>query len=102
MIKISIINNRPKSTMLNPIECWGAPHGMVFQQYFNGEPQKEFLIGAGMNERPISIWYSDDSMNPEDPSYRISSESKKELKMFSDSVKYVEVDAVIDLILEVR
>lgn len=103
MIEIEIIDkNEDDVKYLDPIECFGAPHGQVFQQYFNGEPQDEYLIGAGKCERPISIWYSNDSMNPDDPSHRISSESKKDLKEFSDSVKYVPVNANVYLTLVIK
>jgi hypothetical protein len=101
MIDIEVVGKKADAELVDPIECFGAPHGQVFQQYFNGEPQNEYLIGAGKCERPISIWYSDDSMNPDDPSHRISSESKKDLKKFNDSVKYMPIDAIVNIRLEV-
>lgn len=103
MITIEIINGvQDDDDLLDPIECFGAPHGQVFQQYFDGEPQNEYLIGAGGCERPISIWYSNDGMNPNDPSHRISSESKKELRSYSSSVKYKKINASVHITLEVK
>lgn len=102
-ITIEVLTPPKKNAkMLDPIECWGTEEGRVFQQYFNGKPQREYLLGVGRCERPISIWYNDDSMDPDCPCYRLSSESKKDLKQLVDTVKYVEVQANVIITLEVK
>jgi hypothetical protein len=97
MINI-VVQNMPNSTnFIDPIDCFGAPHGKVFQQWFEGKPLKTYLIGAGHCERPITIWYDDESSK-----YRLASESKKDLKAFVDSVKYVEVQADVRIDLRIK
>jgi len=64
-------------------DCFGADYGVVFQQYFHGKPQKTYLIGTGHADRPISVWWDE-----EEKEYKISSESKKELKEYLPWVQF--------------
>lgn len=68
--------------LLDPIEAFGAPHGTIFRMYDNGRPDNTYLIGAGHCERPISVWWDNECGQ-----YRISSESKKDLKAFLPHIK---------------
>jgi len=103
MITITVTNDKRKPLkFIKPIDCFGRPTGEVYQQYVGNEPQKEYLIGAGRCERPISIWYNDDTLDPRAPCYRISSESKKDLRGFVSAVRYVHVEATVTISLEVE
>lgn len=65
------------------------PYGTVFQQYYDGEPQREFYVHVGVNEkRVVSIWYDE-----EDKEHRLSTDSKKSLRNFVPSVKVRQIDA---------
>ena len=102
MITITVSHTKERPKFVRPIDCWGAPKGTVYQQYVSGRPVNDYLIGAGSYERPISIWYSDDSLDPDGPSYLISSESKKDLRGFLSHVSYKLLpDAKVTIKLEV-
>ena len=96
-IEIKVGTSVEEGDWLEPIEVFGAPHGEVYQQYFDGEPQHDFLIGAGKCERPINIWWSDESNE-----YRLSSDSKKDLRGFVPSVKYRHIpNAKVYIVLDI-
>jgi len=63
--------------LLDPIEAFGAPHGTIFRMYTNDKPEDTYFIGVGNCERPICVWWDDESCN-----FRLSSDSKKDLKTF--------------------
>jgi len=92
MIEINVTNVSLEKKFLDPIECFGAEHGKIFQQYNHGEPTKDYLLGAGHHERPILIWWDN-----EENKYKLSSDSKKELKSLYDHVKYLEVNGEISM-----
>ena len=96
-ISIEVHNEQKPTKFVDPIDCWGAKHGVVYQQWFDGKPQRDFLIGAGHAERPINIWWDDECKQ-----YRISSDSKKSLKGFVNSVKYAEVKADVFITLDIK
>lgn len=97
MIEIEVLGRSKKVKLIEPILCFGAEHGEVYQQYVHGKPTNEYLVGAGYCERPISIWYDDESKK-----FRLSSESKKDLKAFLSHVKYAKIDANVYVTLEVK
>lgn len=97
MIEIKVTNKNDKE-FLSPFECFGAENGKIFQQYDGGKPTKNYFIGTGFHDRLISIWWSEDDLDPEhEDCYRLSSYSKKDLKSFYDHVKFLEVTGEISL-----
>lgn len=95
MIEIKVTNNKE---FLDPIECFGAENGKIFQQYSYGKPTKTYLIGTGCHDRPIMVWWSEDDLDLENEGgYRLSSCSEKDLKSYCDHVKFVEVTGEISV-----
>ncbi len=85
MIEITIGKQKKKVELIKPADIYGQPYGRVYQQYFKGEPDKNgvYLVSTGPNDRPICVWWDD-----EEGRYRLSSDSKKELKEFNSWVKF--------------
>jgi len=77
---------------LCPEECFGAESGRIFQLYAGKLPQRRYMIGAGINDRPISIWWRTNGKK-----WRISSESKKDLKQFSPHITFVDVTGQVKI-----
>ena len=84
------------SPYIKPIECYGTDKGNIYQQYDTGSPCRTYLISPGHHERPISLWYNDETN-----AWEMSSDSKKDLKQFLPHIKYRQVDAELDIILTV-
>ncbi len=85
MIEITVGKQEEEVELIKPSEVYGQPYGRVYQQYIDGEPDVKgsYLISTGHSDRPICIWW-----DSEDGRYRLSSDSKKELKEFSSCVKF--------------
>ena len=83
MISIEI-NDRidQNHKLLDPIDIYGADYGNVYRMYCAGEPSDTYFIGTGKNDRPICIWFDDI-----EEEWRLSSDSKKDLKGFCPEVK---------------
>lgn len=83
---------------IKPVEVFGAEHGKVFRQLSNGLPQRNFLIGTGGSDVPISVWYHGESRQ-----YRISGScDKKSLKEYLPHIMYEEINAVVELHIEIK
>ena len=87
---------RNSGEFVKPKNVFGVPHGEVYQQYSSGLPQRCFLIGTGIYDRPVEIWW-----NTESRTYRLSSSSKKELKELNSHIKYKKVECDITLTLDI-
>ena len=98
-IKIKINKTtQPNKPFILPIEVFGAEHGKVFQQLCRGIPQESYLVGTGVNDMPMSIWYDDESKK-----FRLSGDnSKKTLKEYLSHVKYQEIDAELLIELTIK
>lgn len=96
MMKIKVNNHNEGDGLINPIDCWGVQSGLIYQQYSNGKPSDEYLIGAGLGENPISIWY-----DKEGRQWRISSETKESLMNFLSHIKYKPIDADFNVELNI-
>ena len=80
-VDVVIVDN--DTDLIKPIKVYGAGHGEVYQQYMNEQPQQSFLVGTGVNDRPIMVWWED-----EEQIWRISSQTKTELCEYNKTVKY--------------
>lgn len=96
-IKINKISMAIKK-LIKPIEVFGAEHGKVFQQTSHGKLEKSYLVGTGINDTPIAIWYDDESKK-----YRLSGDnSKASLKQYLSHIKYQEINASITISLNIK
>ncbi len=65
----------------------------IFQQYMDGLPQNTYYINCGRSEPSlVSIWYDDESRT-----YRLSTDSIKDLKQFYPNVTAVDVTDSINI-----
>lgn len=65
----------------------------TFQQYMDGSPQEVYYINCGRSEPSlIVIWYDDESQT-----YRLSTDSIKDLKQFYPNVTAVDVTDNINI-----
>lgn len=98
MINIKVNEKVQTQRMYNPadmlLNTW--PEGQIFQQYFNGVPQKDYYINCGLNEPSvIHLWY-----NEEEKHYCISTNDKKSLLGFNHTVIVSPIDAEVLITLE--
>jgi hypothetical protein len=96
MIDITVHDKVQDGPFLKPIDVHGAEHGKIFQQYVDAKPENVYLVGAGLSDNPIMIWYDD-----EPKEYRVSSCTRKELKDYYSHVLYKEIDANLDITLDI-
>jgi hypothetical protein len=81
--------------LLDPCEMLNNKfdHGAVFQQYFQGVPQRIYYICCGPYEDSvIHIWFSD-----EEDEYRLSTDNLQSLKELNSNVKVKQCDVDIKM-----
>ena len=83
--------------LYDPISAWGSSHNTIWRMYNNGRPGDTFFIGCGHAERCVSIWWDDECGN-----FRLSSESKKELKRFLPHIKIRKCGPLTSLKIELN
>lgn len=95
MININIHENKQDLVLVDAKSIWNAPDGTVWQQYFNGKPQKWYFINIGVHEPLLIVWYDSESEQ-----YRLSSNSRKDLLEYDSLVTFakINVDLKLDLI----
>lgn len=98
MITIKVTEKQKEPQMCSPVLMLSNewPEGQVFQQYFNGNPQKDYYINCGMNELSvIHIWFSLHTQ-----SYALSTCNKKSLLELNPTVLVTPIEAEILITLE--
>ncbi len=69
----------------------------IFQQYYNGIPQKIYYVNCGIHEKNlVTIWYS-----AEDNKYRLSTDNAKSLRDFYKDVTVIDVTEEINIDIKI-
>jgi len=98
MFKATVTNTKVSSEdLITPIECFGTDENDVFQMYTNGEPDNSYLIGTGMHDRPLYLWWCE-----EEDTHRVSSSSEEDLRGFLSHIMFKRIDADFTITLEVK
>lgn len=98
MITINVKNAKSSPNFCPPVEMLNNswPEGQVFQQYFDGTPQKDYYLNCGMNEKSVvHLWW--DSGNEK---YSLSTDNSLSLKELAPTVQVLPIDAEITITLE--
>jgi hypothetical protein len=99
MIKITVSEaDKPSEPLMKLSEMLDSPYGTVFQQYIEGNPSKEFWISCGHSEKSlVNFWWDE-----EGGCHKLSTDSKKTLRLLKESIQAKRVDADLKLKLKVK
>lgn len=95
MLEVLVQDNQHENNLLRPLDMFTFPEGTVFQQYFNGQPQKCYYVNIGINESLLNIWF-----NEETSTYCLSTDDKDSIKQLVRTVETKVIKAKVRVKLE--